>query len=148
MAEGTNGPGRSGTQRAAALLFAASALGEIGIGVILLAFPQVAALLLDASLDATGLLVVRGLGGTVLALGLTWWIVRNDARALAYCTAGFIIYNVVVGACFVFQALRAAHPALPWFVGIAHLLAGGVFAAAIAVARLSGSSRSSGRSWD
>ena len=148
MAEGTNGPARSRTQRAAALLFSASALGEIGVGVVLLPFPQVAALLLDASLDGTGLLVARGLGGAALALGLTWWIARNDARALAYCTAGFIIYNVAVGALFAFQALQAARPALPWLVGIVHLLAGGAFAATIAFARLSGSSRSSARSGD
>jgi hypothetical protein len=148
MTEGTNGPASSGIQRAAALLFSASALGEIGVGVVLLPFPQVAALLLDASLDGTGLLVARGLGGAALALGLTWWVARNDARALAYCTAGFIIYNMVVGALFAFQALHAARPALPWLVGIVHLAAGGAFAAAVAFARLSGSSRSSGRSGD
>jgi len=135
MAEGTNGPARSRTQRAAALLFSASALGEIGVGLFLLPFPQLAALLLDASLDGTGLLVARGLGSAVLALALTWWIMRNDARALARCTAGFIIYNVVVGALFAFQALHAAHPALPWLVGIAHLVAGGAFVAATAFAR-------------
>ena len=135
MAEGTNGPGRSGTQRAAALLFSASALSEIGVGVCLLAFPQLAALLLDASLDGTGLLVARGLGGAALALGLTWWIARNDARARARCTAGFIIYNVAVGALFAFQALQAARPALPGMVGVVHLVAGGAFAAATALAR-------------
>jgi hypothetical protein len=110
-------------------------VAQIGVGVVLLPFPQVAALLLDASLDGTGLLVARGLGGAALALGLTWWIVRNDSRAVARCAAGFIIYNVVVGALFAFQALQAARPPLPWLVGIVHLLAGGAFAAATAFAR-------------
>ena len=135
MTDGMNGPVRSGAQRTAVLLFAASALGEIGVGAGLLAFPQLAALLLDASLDAIGLLVVRGLGGAVLALGLTWWIMRNDAHAVARCAAGFIIYNVVVGALFVFQALHVAHPVLPWLVGAIHLGAGGTFVAATAFAR-------------
>ncbi len=135
MSERANGPPRSGAQHAAVLLFSLSALGEIGIGAFLLTFPQLAALLLDASLDGNGLLVARGLGGAALALGLTWWIARNDARARARCTAGFIIYNVAVGAVFVFQARQAARPALPWLVGVVHLVAGGAFAAAAAFAR-------------
>ena len=135
MPERVNGLARSGTQHAAVLLFSASALGEIAVGVFLLPFPQLAAPLLDAPLDGNGLLLARALGGAALALGLTWWIARNDARALAYCTAGFIIYNAAVGALFAFQALRTARPLLPWLVGIVHLLAGGAFAAAIAFAR-------------
>jgi hypothetical protein len=146
MTEGMNGPARSGAQRAAALLFSASALSEIGVGVCLLLFPQVAALLLDAALDGTGLLVARGLGSAVLALALTWWIMRTDVRALARCAAGFIIYNVVVGGVFAFQAMHAARPALPGLVGTVHLLVGGAFALAIAFARSPQSSRSSGRS--
>ena len=135
MSERANGNKRSGAQRAAALLFSASALGEIGVGLFLLPFPQLAALLLDAPLDGPGLLVARGLGGAALALGLTWWLARNDARALASCTAGFILYNVAVGALFAFQALQAARPLLPGVVGVVHLGAGGAFAAATALAR-------------
>ena len=135
MSEKANGPLRFGAQRAAVLLFSLSALGEIGVGVFVLPFPQLAALLLDAPLDGPGLLVARGLGGAALALGLTWWIARNDARARARCTAGFIIYNVAVGALFAFQALQAARPALPGMVGVVHLVAGGAFAAATAFAR-------------
>lgn len=148
MTEGTSGPARSGTQRAAARLFSVSALSEIGVGVCLILFPQLAAVLLDASLDGAGLLVARGLGSAVLALALTWWIMRNDARAVARCAAGFIIYNVVVGAVFAFQAMHAARPALPGLVGIVHLLVGGAFAVTIVFARSPRSSRSSGRSGD
>lgn len=132
-----NGSARSGAQRVATVLFAASALGEIGVGAGLLPFPWIAALLLGAPLDGLGLLVARALGGAALALGITWWSVRNDAHAVARCAPGFLIYNVAVGAVFMFQALQVSHPALPGIVGLVHLLAGGAFAAALAVARLS-----------
>jgi hypothetical protein len=117
------------TQRATALLFAACALAEIVTGAVLLVFPRVASWLLDAPLEATGLLVVRALGSALLALGITWWMLRNDAQAVAGCRVGFIIYNLVVGALFAYQALHVARPLWPSLAGAVHLLAGVAFVA-------------------
>jgi hypothetical protein len=110
------------------MLFAACALAEIAIGAILLVFPQVASFLLAASLDANGLLVARALGSALFALGLTWWSMRNDAHAVSGCRAGFIFYNLVVGALLAFQALHVVRPFWPALAGAVHLLAGAAFA--------------------
>ena len=118
----------AGLKRATAMLFAACALAEIAIGAILLVFPQVASFLLAASLDANGLLVARALGSALFALGLTWWSMRNDAHAVSGCRAGFIFYNLVVGALLAFQALHVVRPLWPALAGAVHLLAGAAFA--------------------
>ena len=135
MSESATGPVRGGAQRTAALLFSLGALGEIGVGAVVLVFPQLIALLMDAPLDSAGLLATRMLGGAVLALGLTWWSARNDPQGPSRCMAGFLVYNVALGVLFAFQALHAARPALPWLVGIVHLLIAGAFAMVLAFAR-------------
>ncbi len=129
----TNGPNRSGLERAARLLFAASAAGEIGVGALALAFPQILALLLAAPLDASGLLVARMLGSAVLALGVTWWISRNEPlpQLSSRYAAGFVIYNLGMGVLFLLRALAPPESALPWVVAIVHVSAGLAFAAAL-----------------
>jgi hypothetical protein len=106
------------------LLITLSALGEIGVGAFVLAYPRIIALLMDAKLDASGLLVARMLGSAALALGVTWWIGRGDATRLSRYTAGFLVYNLGIGALFGLAALSAVRPALPWLVCIVHLGAG------------------------
>jgi hypothetical protein len=120
-------------ERPVAVLFAASAAGEIAVGAVGLVFPQVLALLLDVSLDAAGLLAARLLGSAVLALGLTWWIARREpaGQGIGRCAAGYLVYNLAVGLLFSLRALAAARPALPWLVGVAHVLAGLGFGVAL-----------------
>ena len=100
------------------------AIGEALVGVVLLVLPsEVVRLLIDATLDARGLIVARMLGVAVLALGITWWMARGDAQPSRY-SAGFILYNLGVGALFGWAALSASQPVLPWIVCVAHLGAG------------------------
>jgi hypothetical protein len=113
----------------ATLVMTLMSIGEMLVGVAILALPrEVALLLVDAALDARGLLVARMLGVAVLALGITWWMARRDSdRPLRY-SPGFIIYNLGVGALFGVAALAAARPALPGFVCVAHVTAAVAFA--------------------
>lgn len=111
-------------ERFARLIFTAGALGEIGVGLLTLAFPQIMIFLLDVPLDAGGLMVTRILGTAVLGLGVTWWLAHKDARGLGRNASGFLIWNLGVGALFAFQALSVARPALPWIVAVGHLAAG------------------------
>jgi len=129
----TNAPNRFGLTRIARLLFCVSALGEIAVGVLVLLFPQILAFLMVASLDPAGLLVARMLGSAALALGVTWWIARNQPllHLASRYLAGYLIYNVGMGVLFVFCALAAREPVLPWIVAIGHVLIGVGFAAAV-----------------
>ena len=105
------------------------AIGETSVGMIILALPrEVVQLLIDAALDARGLIVARMMGVAVLALGITWWMARGDADRLSRYSAGFIVYNLGVGALFGWAALAASQPALPWIVCVVHLAAGVAFA--------------------
>jgi len=91
------------------------------------ALPELLELVLQTSLGGHGLLVARMLGAAVLALGVAWWIARNEPQeqGITRCAAGFIVYNLAVGLLFALHALAAARPAiLPWIVGLVHLLAG------------------------
>jgi hypothetical protein len=135
MPESVDRSMRAGAWRAAALLFTLSALGEIGVGAAALVYPQLIALLMDAPLESGGLLVARMLGSAVLALGLTWWLARNDPQGPSRCRVGFLVYNVALGVLFALHALQAARPALPWLVGIAHLSIAAAFALASFSAR-------------
>jgi hypothetical protein len=120
---------RPAAARAAALVIILMAIGEALVGVVLLALPrEVVQLLIDATLDARGLIVARMMGVAVLALGITWWMARGDADRLSRYAAGFIVYNLGVGALFGWAALAASQPALPWIVCVAHLAAGVAFA--------------------
>ncbi|HXX86389.1 MAG TPA: hypothetical protein VEN29_20715 [Casimicrobiaceae bacterium] len=131
-------------ERAARLLFCASALGEIGVGAGALVFPQIIAFLLAAPLDPGGLLLARMLGSAALALGITWWIARNEpVRQLSSrFIAGYLVYNLGVGLLFLFRALSAEAPAWPWVVAIVHILAGVGFAAAVFVTRRTSEAKS------
>ena len=69
---------RPASERAATLVVTLMAIGESLVGVVLLAMPrEVVQLLIDAALDARGLIVARMLGVAVLALGITWWMARG-----------------------------------------------------------------------
>lgn len=125
--------------RLARVVFMLGAVGEIGVGVAVVVVPQIGPILIAAPLDASGLLVARMLGGAVLALGITWWLARGEAAAISRCAAGFLVYNVTVGALFVAAALATTRPVLPALLGAAHLLAGVVFGGAFAVRRGGGS---------
>ena len=48
----------------------------------------------------------------------------RDADRLARYSAGFIVYNLGVGALFGWAAFAASQPALPWILCVAHLVAG------------------------
>jgi hypothetical protein len=102
--------GAIGARRAAEVLLTLSALGEIVVGAVALAYPQIVALLMDATLDARGLLVARMLGSAALALGVTWWMARGDAARLSRCAAGYLVYNLGVGALFAVAALGLGGP--------------------------------------
>ncbi|MCC6198576.1 MAG: hypothetical protein IT518_29355 [Burkholderiales bacterium] len=110
--------------RLARLLFLAGALGEMGVGVIGLAWPRILSLLLDVTLDAGGLLVARMLAAAALAIGLTWWLARKDPDALARNAGGFLVYNFGIGALFLLQAFAAARPLIPALLGVVHVGAG------------------------
>lgn len=109
------------------LLFTASALGEMGVGVVGLAYPQILSVLLDATLDGNGLLVARMLAAAALAIGVTWWLARKDADAFARNAAGFLVYNFAIGALFLLQGFAAARPLLPSLIGVVHIGVGAGF---------------------
>jgi hypothetical protein len=109
-------------------LLAAGALGEIGAGLALLAFPgEVTSRALDTSLAATDFVLGRIFGLALIALGLTWWraSTERDERRPGPIAAGFIAYNVGTGLLMALQALAAAH-AVPfvWFAATFHLALG------------------------
>lgn len=116
------------TPRLAGALFALSALGEMAVGIAVLVVPEIAPLLIAAPLDAGGLLVARMLGGALLALGITWWLVRGDPAAMRRSAPGFLLYNVGVGILFIVAASSTMRPALPALLGAAHILLGAAFA--------------------
>ena len=119
---------RHANERAAQFLVASMAIGEMSVGMVILVLPlQVALALVDAVLDARGSIVARMMGIAVLALGVTWWQDRGDTPGLARYGAGFIVYNLGVGALFCWAALTASQPAIPWIVSVAHLAAGMAF---------------------
>jgi hypothetical protein len=121
--------------RIVGFLLTLSALGEIAVGVALVAYPSLVAFLMAAPVDSNGLLVARMMGGAMLALGVTWWIARAEPGRLTHYVAGYLIYNLVVGVLFVAAALYASRALVPWIVAIVHLGAGAAFGTAMAMAR-------------
>src|SRR5690349_11269076 len=117
------------TERAVQRLFTACSYVEVAVGIAALAVPQVLSLLLDAALDAHGLLVARMLGVAALAFGITWRGVRRDARSAPRYAVGFVIYNLGMGTLFAVAAAAADRSAVPWLVAAFHL-----GAAALAIA--------------
>ena len=83
--------------RIAPRLLALGALGELAIGLAVLAFPgPVMGLLVDAALADVGLVIARIAGIAVIALGLTWWFSRSVLNHQLKCIApGLISYNLV-----------------------------------------------------
>ena len=116
---------RPTAERATTLVMTLVSVGETLVGVAILALPrEVALLLVDAALDARGLIVARMLGVAILALGITWAMARSDADRLSRYLTGFVVYNVGVGLLFGWAALAASHPTLPWIVCAVHVMAG------------------------
>jgi hypothetical protein len=116
------------------LLLTLMALGELGVGVLVLAFPApVMGLLLAAPVEGVGLVVTRMAGIAVTALGLTWWRARRDLdQRLTRIAPGFLVYNLGVGLLFLAYAATAAGSVpVSWIVAALHLLAGLAFAATL-----------------
>jgi hypothetical protein len=136
MAELTNHVTHSLAARIASRLFALGAIGELTVGLAVLAFPgPVMGLLLAATLVGIGLVIARMLGIAVIALGMTWWLARNDLhRQLRRMAPGFIGYNLGVGTLFLLYALVVTRPVpLSWAVALVHLMVGLAFSATLVV---------------
>jgi hypothetical protein len=122
-------------RRGVRLMFAASALGELAVGIAAAVFPgAVTGFLLGAPVDGTGTVVARMAGIAVAALGLGWWIDKDrlDDRRLRQIAAGFTGYNLGVGLLFLGYAWNADR-ALPvsWLVAAVHLLVAGAYVTAL-----------------
>ena len=115
----------TGAQRAMKLLIEASAIGELGVGIAVVLFPRtVSGLLLGAPIQGTGAVIARLVGVAVAALGLTWWLARNDLdRRPTRIAPGFFGYNFGAGLLFLSYALAAtASVTVAWLVAGVHLL--------------------------
>ena len=123
------------TLRAVKLLFSATALGELAVGIAIIVFPRdVAELLLAAPIEGTGIIVARIMGVAILAMSVTWWRDRHpfDERQARHVAPTFIVYNLGVGLVFLFYVWGADRlMVVPWLVAAVHLLAAGAFAAAL-----------------
>jgi len=118
----------------AGLLLTVMALGELGVGLLVLAFPgPVTGFLFAAPVEGVGLVVARMAGLAMAALGLTWWHARRDLdQRLTRVAPGFLVYNLGVGLVFLAYAATASAVApLSWVAAAAHLVAGLAFAAAL-----------------
>lgn len=123
-------------RRIARQLFMVAAVGEIAVGLAVLAFSgPVMGLLLAAALTGVGLVVARMVGIAIIALGLTWWFSRNVLhQQLKFIAPGFIGYNFGVGLLFLLYALAAHRPVpLSWAVALAHLMVGLAFSATVVI---------------
>jgi len=118
----------------AGLLLTVMALGELGVGLLVLAFPgPVTGLLLAVQVGGVGLVAARMAGIAIAALGLTWWHARHDRdQRLTRVAPGFLVYNLGVGLLFLAYAVTASTAVpLSWATAAVHLLAGFAFAAAL-----------------
>lgn len=120
--------------RARAWLLTVAAIGEMAVGALLVVLPSVGTFLVGALIDSAGLIVTRMAGVALLAIGLTWWLGRNDAVFLARAAPGFVLYNIGVGVLFFMAATTASQPLVPWIVAILHLAAGATFVAVVGMA--------------
>jgi hypothetical protein len=117
----------TGAQRGIKLLLGASALGELAVGIAVAIFPRtVSDVLLGAPAEGVGAVVARMAGVAIAALGLTWWLARNDLdERLTSIAPGFLGYNFGVGVLFLLYALAStASVPVTWLVAGVHLLAG------------------------
>ena len=135
MPKRTNRLTHSLAARIASWLFALGAMGELAVGLAVLAFPgPVVGLLLAATLVGIGLVVARMFGIAIIALGVTWWLARTDQRQLTHMAPGFIGYNLGVGLLFLLYALVVTRPVLLlWAVALLHLLIGFAFIATVVI---------------
>jgi hypothetical protein len=123
-----------GPRHAIRLLFEASAIGEVAVGVAVILFPRtVSEFLLSAPIDGLGAVIARMAGVAITALGLTWWMASSDLdRSLTPIAPGFLGYNVGVGLLFLVYALTVtASVTVAWLVAALHLLAGLFFGAVL-----------------
>jgi hypothetical protein len=114
------------------LLFEASAIGELAVGIAVVLFPRtVSAFLFGAPIEGIGAVIARMAGVAVAALGLTWWLVSGDLdRWLMPIAPGFVGYNLGVGLLFLSYALTVdGRATVAWLVAAIHLLAGVAFCA-------------------
>jgi hypothetical protein len=107
----------------------------MAIGVLVAAFPSLAALLLGAPLDGAGLFAARIVGVAAFALGLAWWRARGEPGGVGRHAPDFIVYNVGAGLVFALAAKAAAEPVIPAVLAAVHVGTGVLFAIALAGAR-------------
>jgi hypothetical protein len=108
----------------------AGALGELCVGAALVLLPaDTIGRLLNAALSGVSLVVVRVLGITLIALGLTWWSARKAPAALRSRAVGFLAYNLGMGLLLLLLSLLAGRFAAVFLlVAWLHLLTGLGFA--------------------
>ena len=119
----------------AGLLISLLAAGEIAVGIAILVFPRFGGFLIGAPIEGSAVIVVRMLGAAALAIGLTWWMARHEPERFARYTAGWLVYNLGVGAMFAWAALATSTPLVPALVALTHIGAGVAFAIAMAMER-------------
>lgn len=134
MPEPTQLPDHTLALPLARFLLTVMALCELGVGLLVLAFPgPVTSSLLSVPVEGAGLVIARMAGIAIAALGLTWWHARRDlGQRLTRVAPGFVVYNLGVGLVFLGYAATASVTApLSWVAAAAHLFAGLAFVAAL-----------------
>ena len=126
----TRNTGSSGTL--VKWLLALGAIGEVGVGIGMLAFPaELVGLLVGEPVVGAGLLLARLFGVAVIALGLAWWTAKGTPRGCRETTPGFLVYNLGVAAMIALYALSAAKSMpLLWPVAVLHAALGLAFVTA------------------
>ena len=93
------------------LFFVISAIGEIGIGIALMAMPEMlATMLVGASLESFGgVFVARLAGAALISLGIICLLGSFDAdsRAAQAIAAGMLFYNIAAAALLVYARIGA-----------------------------------------
>lgn len=105
-------------------LYALAGLGDIGVGVVVLAWPPLLGWLVGQELSTGGEIAARLLGCAAIALGIGWWRGRGQAEARRALHPGLLVYNFGAGAVFVLAAVLAAQPLVPGLVAALHLALG------------------------
>jgi hypothetical protein len=124
----------TGVGRAMKLLFEASAIGELAVGIAVVLFPRtVGGLLFGVPIDGIGAVIARLAGIAITALGLTWWLASGDLQQrLTAAAPGFFGYNLGAGLLFLSYAMAATvNVPVAWLAAAVHLLVGVAFCAAL-----------------
>ena len=132
--------------RVARLLIAASAIGELAVGIAIAVAPgALTNFLLGATVEGTGAVVARMAGIAVATLGFGWWLDRSpvDLPRLRRVAGSYLVYNFGIGALFLAYA-STADRVIPvsWLVAVVHLVAAVAFA--VALVRLGQAPKTSG----